>query len=83
MPYPPLLAVPLVMALKLLAVPSTSVEVKLPVTVAILTMLSLVPPDSVTEPSLVPANTAASLLPVIVNLALTVPVPAAAALSIT
>ena len=71
------------MALKLLAVPSTSVVVKLPITVAILIMLSLAPPDSVTEPSLVPPNTAASLLPVIVNLALTVPVPGVAALSIT
>ncbi len=66
-PKPPVLAAPAATAVKALAVPSTSVDVNVPVAVGVPGVPLATPPASVTAPVLVPVTTAASLLPVIVT----------------
>ena len=63
-----------------MAVPSTSVLVSVPVAVGVPVLALATPPASVTAPVLVPAITAASLLPVMLNVAATLDV---AVLSVT
>ncbi len=82
-PKPPKLAVPAGTAVKALVVPSTSLDVKLPVAVGVPAMALATPPASVTAPVLVPEITAASLLPVIVNTASVLDVLAARSITCT
>ena len=66
---------PAVTAVKAFTVPSTSVDVKVPVAVGVPEMALLTPPASITVPVLVPMITAASFTPVIVTTTFCVAVP--------